>query len=402
MADVEDLTALSNTLVQAQPDFFRELLKDALREVMETEVSALTGATHGERSEARLTQRNGYRSRALETRMGTVNLEIPRLRKGSYYPSFLAPRRRWEKAFVNVVSEAYVLGVSTRKVEDLMEAMGAQGVKRSEVSRMSQMLDREVEVFRNRHLGEKAHPYVWLDAIHIKTRDHGRVVSKAVLIAIGVTETGERQVLGIEVAQKEMASSWSHFLEGLVTRGLRGVQLVVSDAHAGLRAAIPRVMNGCTWQRCSVHFLRNVLSVIPRKAQQLASASIRHIFHQASIEDAKLALGRAVELLEPKWPRAAELLLEAEEDVLAYMHFPEAHWRQLKSTNPLERLNKEIRRRTDVVGIFPTDASILRLVGMLMVEHSDEWEVGRRYFSLASMAKVTGADHVPPRALERL
>lgn len=401
MPDVEDLTVLSNTLVRDQPDFLRELLKQALREVMETEVSALTSARHGERSLDRENHRNGYRGRVLETRVGSIPLQIPRVRKGSYYPSFLEPRRRWEKAFVNVVSEAYVLGVSTRKVEDLMEAMGAQGVKRSEVSRMAKVLDQEVSAFRNRPLGAQAHPYLWLDAIHIKTRYLGRVVSKAVLIAIGVSELGERQVLGIEVAQKEMASSWSGFLEGLVTRGLRGVQLVISDAHSGLRAAIPRVLNGSTWQRCSVHFIRNVLSVIPRKAQQLASASIRHIFHQQSRKDAGLALERAVELLQDKWPRAAQLLLEAEEDVLAYMHFPFAHWKQIKSTNPLERLNKEIRRRTDVVGIFPTDDSILRLVGMLMVEQSDEWAVGRRYFSMASMAEVTGADELPPRALER-
>lgn len=291
-------------------------------------------------------------------------------------------------------------GVSTRKVEALVESMGAQGMSKSEVSRMAQQLDAQVRLFRERSLGEFAYPYVWLDALYVKVRDNGHVVSKAVLVAYGVSDQGQRVVLGIHVAHSEMEAAWRVFLEDLVRRGLRGVALVISDAHSGLRAAIRHVLNGTTWQRCSVHFLRNVLSKIPRTAQHLVSATVRNIFRQPTPNDAKAAVGKAIELVEPKWPAAADLLRKAEDDVLAYMRFPEEHWRQIKSTNPLERLNREIRRRTDVVGIFPNDASTFRLVTMLLVEQNDEWAVGRRYFSLASMALVTGAADVPPPALE--
>jgi transposase-like protein len=400
MTDVEDIQALGKVLVNHHRDFLLELVVQALQQVMESEVTALTGAAKGARSEDRLTHRNGYRPRSLETRLGTADLAIPKLRKGSYLPSFIEPRRRWEKAFVNVVSEAYVLGVSTRKVEDLVAAMGAQGMSKSEVSRMARHLDAQVRQFRERPLGARSYPYVWLDALYVKVRDNGHVVSKAVLVAYGVSDLGEREVLGIHVALSEMEASWRVFLEDLVKRGLRGVQLVISDAHSGLRAAIRTVLNGTTWQRCIVHFLRNVLSKIPRNAQDLISATVRNVFRQPTPGDAKAAVGKAIELLQTKWPAAAELLGNAEEDVLAYMRFPDQHWRQIKSTNPLERLNREIRRRTDVVGIFPNDASILRLVTMLLVEQNDEWAVGRRYFSFASMALVTGAADVPPRALE--
>ena len=399
MKDITDIQALGNVLIENHSDFFRDLLVEALQRVMEGEVTALTGADKGARSLARMNHRNGYRARALETRLGTALLQIPKLRRGTYFPSFLEPRRRWEKAFVNVVSEAYVLGVSTRKVEDLVESMGAQGMSKSEVSRMAAELDEQVRLFRERPLGDKTYPYVWVDALYVKVRDNGRIVSKAVLVAHAVNDQGEREVLGVHVALSEMEASWRLFLEDLVRRGLRGVQLVISDAHSGLRAGIRAVLNGTTWQRCIVHFLRNVLSLIPRKAQDLVSATVRNIFRQPTLEDAKVAVGRAITLLEPKWKDAAELLRQAEDDVLAFMHFPDSHWRQIKSTNPLERLNKEIRRRTDVVGIFPNDASILRLVTMLLVEQNDEWAVGRRYFSLESMALVTGARAVPPQAL---
>ena len=401
MHDVEDLQALGKVLVDQHPDFLLHLLTTALRDVMEAEVTAMTQAPLGTRSPDRQAQRNGYRDRDLQTRMGTVPLRIPKLRTGSYFPGFLEPRRRVEKAFVNVVSEAYVLGVSTRKVEQLVESMGAQGISRSEVSRMAQALDTQVQQFRERPLGELRYPYLWLDAVYIKVRSNGRIVSKAVLVAYGVTEKGDREVLGVQVAQSEMEASWRRFLEDLVRRGLRGTQLVISDAHSGLRAAIRSVLNGVTWQRCSVHFLRNVLSHLPRKAHSLVSAALRNIFRQPSLEAARDAVTRAIELLEPKWSEAAELLRQAEEDVLAYMHFPEPHWRQIKSTNPLERLNKEIRRRTNVVGIFPNDPSVLRLVTMLLVEQNDEWAVAaRRYFSLESMASVTGERVVAAPALE--
>jgi transposase-like protein len=397
--NVDGRALLSKLMVEGSGDFLLKLLVDALQHVMEAEVSAVCGAEYGERSAERLVSRNGYRPRTLETRMGTADLAVPKLRRGSYFPSFLEPRRRWEKAFVNVVSEAYILGVSTRRVEELVEAMGAKGVSRSEVSRMAASLDEQVAAFRTRPLSDMTWPYIWLDALYLKVREGGRVVSKAFLVAYGVNNIGERQVVGCSLAAGEMETAWRGFLEGLVARGLSGVQLVISDAHTGLRAGIRGVFNGTTWQRCSVHFLRNVLSRLPRNAQSFASAAVRAMFRQPDRQMAKEAAGKAIALLEPKHPDAAQVIRNAEDDVLAFMSFPEKHWRQLKSTNPLERLNREIRRRTDVVGIFPNDASVLRLVTMLLVEQNDEWAVGRRYFSEASMtAMLTGS--VPPTALE--
>ena len=377
-------------------DFFRQTLVKALSQVMETEVSALCAAAYGARTEERQNSRNGYRERDVETRLGTLPLEIPRVRQGTYFPSFLEPRRRWEQAFVNVVSEAYVLGVSTRKVEELMEAMGAKGVTRTEVSRMSTTLDEAVRAFRERPL-ERAYPYIWLDALYVKVREGGRTISKAVLVATAVAATGEREIIGVGVASGEMESCWKAFLEGLVKRGMSGVHLVISDAHAGLRKAIASVLIGTTWQRCSVHFLRNVLAVLPKSAQRLAAGAFRTAFDQSNLASAKDFFGKAIELLEAKYPKAAECAREAEDDVLAYMSFPELHWRQIRSTNPLERLNREIRRRTDVVGIFPNDASLLRLVTMLLVEQHDEWSVGRRYFSIESMLAVTVPSETSPQ-----
>lgn len=397
--NVDARELLSKVLTEGSGDFLLQVLAEGLRHVMEAEVSALCRAGYRERSPERAVSRNGYRSRPLETRMGTVALEVPKVRRGSYFPSFLEPRRRWEKAFHNVVCEAYVLGVSTRRVEELVEAMGATGMSKSEVSRMAETLDEQVADFRERSLDDVVWPYLWLDALYLKVRQGGRVVSRAVLVAYAVNERGERQVVGCEVAAGEMRVAWKGFLEGLVARGLRGVQLVISDAHSGLRAAIREVLNGTTWQRCSVHFLRNVLSRLPRKAQSFASAAVRAIFRQPDLGQAREAAGRAIDLLEPKYPDAAAIIREAEDDVLAFMAFPEKHWRQLKSTNPLERINREIRRRPDVVGIFPNDASVLRLVTMLLSEQNDEWDVGRRYFSEGSMqAMLRGSQ--PPTALE--
>ena len=386
--NVQDSELLRNLVTEALPkDLLHQLVRTALREVMEAEVSALCGAGLRERSEERQNSRNGYRERDLETRVGTVTLAIPKVRRGTYFPSFLEPRRRWEAAFVNVVSEAYVLGVSTRKVEELIEAMGAKGMSRTEVSRMSASLDEQVRAFRERRL-ERRYPYVWLDALYIKVREGGRVVGKAALIATGVNASGEREVLGIDVASGEMETCWKRFLESLVQRGLSGVQLVISDSHSGLLAALRSVLIGVSWQRCYVHFLRNVLSVLPKAHQQLAVAAVRTAFLQPNAEAAREHFGRAIEALEKRFPEAARCAREAEEDVLTYMSFPEAHWKQIRSTNPLERLNKEIRRRTDVVGIFPNDAALLRLVTMLLVEQHDEWSVGRRYFSQESMAAL--------------
>lgn len=376
---------LGKVLEEAHPDDLRAMLQAVLAGVMDAQANALCNADYNQRSAERTNSRNGYRERPFDTRLGGWDLRIPKLRHGSYLPSFVEPRRRWEKAFVNVVGEAYVLGISTRKVEDLVESMGAKGMSKSEVSRMAKELDEQVEAFRNRPL-EQDYPYLWLDALYVKVHGKGRIVSKAVLVAYGVGEDGVREVLGVAVAEGEMEPAWRGFLERLVDRGLSGVQLVISDAHSGLRKAIRAVLNGTTWQRCTVHFLRNVLSHVPKKAQGFVSAAVRNIFVQPDLKAAKEALTRAAELVEERCPRAAELLLEAEDDILAYMNFPEKHWRQIKSTNPLERLNKEIRRRTNVVGIFPNDRAILRLVTMLLVEQNDEWAVGRRYFSIASMA----------------
>jgi len=372
------------------------MLSDMLHAVMEAEVTARCGASYGERSDDRLNQRNGTRQRPFETRMGTVELMIPRLRKESYLPSFVEPRRRWEKAFVNVVCEAYVHGVSTRKVEELVEAMGARGMSKSEVSRMAKALDDHVDAFRSRPLGELRTPYLWLDALYEKVRDaRGRTVSRAVLVAYGVDENGERQVLDLDVAPGEMTTAWKAFLERLVGRGLRGVQLAISDAHAGLKRAIQEVLVGVAWQRCTIHFRRNVLSVVPKKAQGAVMAAVKTVFAQPSMAEAKAAMTRAINWLEDGYPAAAQLLRDAEDDVLTYLSFPEAHHRQIHSTNPLERLNKEIRRRTRVVGIFPNSASLVRLVGMLLIEQNDEWQVGRRYFSRSSMALLDAPPVVP-------
>jgi len=385
---VELVNLIGKLLASEQGGVLVEVLASALADVMEAEVDSVCNARYGSRSPERANQRNGYRERALETRLGTVNLRIPKVRAGSYFPSFLEPRRRWEQAFVNVVSEAYVLGVSTRSVEQLVEAMGAKGMSKSEVSRMAKSLDEQVKTFRERPLGDKAYPYVWFDALYVKVREEGRVVSRAVLVAIGVDDEGNRSVLGVSIAEKEMESSWRAFMRSLVARGLRGVQLAISDAHEGLRNAICAVLNGVTWQRCYVHFLRNVLDKVPKSAQGLVAAALRNVFQQTSEEHAREAMDKALETIDAKWPRASEVIRGAEDDVLAYFQFPQAHWRQIRSTNPLERLNKELRRRIRVVGIFPNRDSVIRLLAMMLLEQDDEWQVGRRYFSASSMAEL--------------
>jgi len=394
----EIMSLLSQTIEQGHGDRLRELLASMLKLVMEAEVSEQCGASYGERSEERVTARNGYRERPLETRLGTVGLSIPRVREGSYFPSFLEPRRRWERAFVNVVAEAYVQGVSTRRVEDLVEALGAKGMKKSEVSRMAAELDDEVTRFRERPL-EREFPYVWLDALYVKVRVEGRVRSRAVLVGVGVAADGEREVLGVGVADREAEASWRAFLGSLVARGLRGVQLVISDAHEGLRRAVVATLNDVTWQRCYVHFIRNVLDAVPKTAQGFVAAALRNVFQQTSGEQARQAMGKAIELLRERYPRAAELVRQAEDDVLAYFDFPQAHWRQIRSTNPLERLNKELRRRVRVVGIFPNQNAVLRLLGAMLQEQDDEWKDNRRYFSVASMELLTAAPSPEKRAL---
>jgi putative transposase len=364
-------------------------LKVLTEAVMDAEVSQLIGAERFERSTERKNYRNGYRRREWDTRVGTIELQIPKLRKGSYFPSLLEPRRRAEKALLNVVQEAYVHGVSTRKVDELVESLGIGGISKSEVSRICKELDEVVQAFKSRPL-EGEFPYVWLDATFPKVREGGRVQSMAFVVAIGVKSTGEREVLGFDLGTSEDGSFWLTFLRSLVARGLRGVKLAISDAHEGLRAAIETTLVGATWQRCRVHVMRNVLSQVPKSSQAMVSSIVRTIFAQPTQESAKEQLAIVVQQLKSRFPKAMDVLQKAEEDVLAYMAFPREHWRQICSTNPLERLNREIRRRIDLVGIFPNRDSAIRLVGTILQEQHDEWSIARRYFSLESMSKVTG------------
>jgi transposase-like protein len=350
---------------------------------MEAEVSELVGAGRGERApEERLTHRNGYRSRAWATRAGELELAIPKLRRGSYFPSFLEPRRRSEQALVSVVQEAYVAGVSTRKVDQVVESLGLR-ISKSEVSRVCAGLDEQVEAFRNRPL-EGRYPYLWLDAKVEKVRDGGRVVRKALVLAYGVHESGYREVIALDVGEAETEAFWRSFLRSLVERGFTGVELVVSDAHAGLKKAIAQVL-GCPWQRCSVHFLREALGHVRKDQQGMVAALLRPLFSAEDAEQARELVGDALERLRKPLPKVAALLEEAEEDLLAFYGFPAEHWPKLRSTNPLERVNREIGRRTDVVGIFPNDRSLIRLAASVVIEQNDEWLVGRRYLSAHSM-----------------
>ena len=371
-------------------DFLRESLSWVCQQLMEAEVSELVGAARGERApEERLTQRNGYRARPWATRAGELELAIPKLRRGSYFPSFLEPRRRSEQALVSVVQEAYVAGVSTRKVDQVVESLGLR-ISKSEVSRICAGLDEQVDVFRNRPL-EGRYPYLWLDAKVEKVRDGGRVVRKCLVLAYAVHESGYREVIGLDVGESETEAFWRSFLRGLVERGLGGVRLVVSDAHAGLKKAIAQVL-GCPWQRCTVHFLREALGHARREQQPMLAALVRPIFNAESGEQARVLLGQALERLGKPLPKIAALLEEAEEDLLAFYAFPSEHWTKLRSTNPLERFNREIGRRTDVVGIFPNDRALIRLAASVVIEQNDEWLVGRRYLSNHSLEVVLDDD----------
>jgi transposase-like protein len=388
--------------LERDADFLREGVRVLSQALMELEVTQHVGAERHERTPQRTGQRNGYRERDWDTRVGTLELRVPRVRDGSYFPSLFEPRRRAEQALAAVVQEAYVQGVSTRRVDDLVKALGMEGVSKSQVSRLCAELDAEVERFRTRPLAGP-YPYVWLDATFLKVRQDGRVQSAAVVIAVGVTGAGEREVLGLDVGPSEDGAFWVAFLRGLVARGLGGVKLVVSDAHQGLKAAIGAVLQGAAWQRCRVHFLRNALALVPKRAQQLVATTIRTVFAQPEPEQARAQWRRVADGFRSRFPRLAELLDDAEADVLAYLGFPRDHWRRLWSNNPLERLNKEVKRRTDVVGIFPTEAAVIRLVGAVLAEQHDEWQAGRRYFSAESLAKVlTPEDReeaVPPTLL---
>ena len=368
-------------------DFLREGVRVLAQALMELEISQQVGAAKHERSVERTTHRNGYRDRTWDTAAGAIELKIPKVREGSYLPSLVEPRRRIDRAMLAVIQEAYVHGVSTRKVDDIVTALGMTGVSKSSVSRICAELDEVVTDFLTRPL-LASYPYVWLDATYIKAREGSRVGSVAAVVAIGVTVTGEREVLGCDIGASEDAAFWTEFLRGLVSRGLIGVELVVSDAHVGLKEAIDSVLAGSSWQRCRVHFMRNALVRVPKGAQHMVAAAIRTIFAATAIEEARSQLRAVADGLAPRYPAVSELLLAAEDDVIAHMAFPREHWSKIASTNPLERVNKEIKRRTDVVGIFPNRASVLRLTGAVLLEQHDEWQVGRRYIGAESMTRI--------------
>ena len=383
MMDVQALVGKS-----ADGDFLRDMIGFAAQRLMELEVGGLTGAAYGEKDGERLVQRNGYRDRDWETRAGTVELRIPKLRKGSYFPGFLEPRRMAEKALIAVIQEAYIQGISTRSVDDLVKAMGMSGISKSQVSRLCEEIDGRVKVFLNRPI-EGDWPYLWVDATYIKVRQAGRIVSVAVIIAVGVNSDGRREVLGMQIGHSEAEVFWTDFLRSLAHRGLRGVKLVISDSHQGIRASVSKVFSA-TWQRCRVHFMRNALAHAGKSGRRVVSAFIATAFAQETPEAAKAQWRSVADQLRSSVPKLSALMDSAEEDVLAYMTFPAQHRTKLHSNNPIERLNGEIKRRTDVVGIFPNEGAIIRLVGAILLEQNDEWAVQRaRYMTLESVAQLS-------------
>lgn len=391
---VPGLEWLRNQIEQLDTDLLRQMLKSVAEFLMGLEADQICGADFGKKSQGRVNYRNGYRQRRWDTRAGSIALELPRIRKGSYFPQWLlTPRRRAEKALVQIVSESYINGVSTRRVERIAAAMGIENISKSQVSEMAKSLDRMVDDFRNRSLDQGPYRYVWLDAITQRCREGGRVVNVIAVTATGVNADGRRELLGLDVFTDENQQAWETFLQGLVDRGLNGVQLVISDAHAGIKAAIARVIVGASWQRCRTHFAKNLLAKVPRAAQDFVAAMNRSIFAQPNAEEVWAQHRRVVDQLSSRFTDAADLLDDAVEDILAFSAFPKAHWRQIWSNNPQERLNREIRRRTDVVSIFPNRAAIIRLVGAVLAEQNDEWCCARRYMSLGSLKQVYGPEN---------
>ena len=385
---MEPIAFIRKQLEEAEPDLLRELLHDVVDRIMSADVDGLVGAAHGERSPERTNRRNGYRGRRWDRRVGTIDLRIPKLRAGSYFPDWLLePRRRSERALTAVVAEAYVLGVSTRRVDELVQALGIQGISKSQVSELAKSLDEAVDAFRSRPLDSGPYRHLMADALALKVREGGRIVQAAALVATGVNRDGHREILGLEVVTAEDGAAWLSFLRGLVARGLGGVALVTSDAHEGLKGAIAATLPGAAWQRCRTHFMRNLLTRVPKSAQPFVATMVRTIFTQPDARTTRHQHDVAVAELEPRFPEAAALLDEAREELLAFSHFDPEHWCQIWSTNPQERLNRELRRRSDVVGIFPNRSSIIRLIGAVLAEQHDEWQVSRRYMSLEYLTK---------------
>ena len=390
--NIDLLGWLRKQLAEAEPDLLREMVKTFAEALMGAEADALCGATFRERTSERVNRRNGYRERPFDTRAGTIPLQVPKVRSGSYFPDWLLERRRRaERALVAVVAECYVKGVSTRRVDGLVKTLGIEGISKSQVSEMAKTLDEEVAAFRARPLDAGPYPYLWLDALAIRVREQGRIVRCACVVASAVNADGYREILGLDVFTQEDEAAWRAFLADLTARGLAGVQLVVSDDHRGLTNAIDALLPGASWQRCRTHFMRNLLTRVPRSAQPFVATLVRTIFAQPSAEEVAAQLGRVVEQLRTRFPQVAVMLEDAAPDVTAFAAFPTEHWRQIWSNNPQERLNREIRRRSDVVGIFPNRDAVIRLVGMVLAEQHDEWAVGRRYMSAGSLAKLTPA-----------
>lgn len=387
MTKMELQDVLCKVFETGQPDVLRELMRMFLEALMGAEADSICGAGYQERSEERVNSRNGYRERDFDTRVGTMELRVPKLRSGSYFPEWLLQnRRRGEKALTAVIAECYVKGVSTRRVDSIVKALGIEGISSSQVSRLAKSLDEDIEAFRSRPLDGAVYPYVWLDATVVKVREAGRVHRVATMVATAVNSEGHREILGVETATEETAAAWTAFLRELVARGLSGTVLVISDHHKGLISAIGAVLPGACWQRCRTHFMRNLLTKVPKGAQPFVATLVRSIFAQPTAAEVASQLARVVEQLDEKFHEASVMLEEAGPDITAFSSFPQTHWRQIWSNNPLERLNREIKRRTDVVGIFPNRGSVIRLIGAVLSEQHDEWQVARRYMSIESIA----------------
>ena len=392
----DDRMALADLIQKTgDGDFLRTLAESVLQILMEADVEGVIGAGRYERTAERANHRNGYRDRTLDTRLGQLQLRIPKLRQGSYFPPFLEPRRTTEKALVAVIQEAWIAGVSTRRVDDLVQAMGLTGISKSQVSKLCKDIDERVGAFLERPL-DGEWPYLWLDATYLKVREGGRIVSVAAIVAVAVNTDGKREIVGLHIGPSEAETFWATFLKGLVKRGLRGIKLVVSDAHEGLKHAIARVLTGTTWQRCRVHWMRNALAHVSKGQHTMVAAALRQAFLQPDQAGARQTWRHVADQLRDRWPKLGALMDASEADVLAYMAFPAQHRTRLHSTNPLERLNKELKRRADVVGIFPSDASIIRLLGAVLLEQNDEWSVQTRYMQVEAMAELAATDTADP------